>query len=229
MIEALVKRKQKYLNKMAIRCLLIAIIMIPLLAISISIVYGDETIRSNGDNFIPIFLFSVTFFSSLIFALIFKLKSTKNVAKRIEAFCEETDNPKQTFAHLEKAWNHGETCKLGKMSRDFIFLLIKGDIYIIDVKQVIWIYGHLTSMNFIRYNVSLHVKNKYRKDQLLNLAWFSKKSLNQIETFVFENCPHIVVGVNDEINQMVFNRDLEALLQYAHKQRNTLDFQNNLR
>ncbi len=219
MVEDLIEMKKMYLRKMTRNSFVVGLVMLLLFLLSLSIVLGNESIQADGDNFIPVVIFGVGFITSLVFALIFKLKTTKNIVIEVRKFCNETEHPDDTLNSLEKAWQEGIDYQYGKMGKEYIIFLIKGSVFIISLNQVIWMYGIVHSMNLIRYNVSLHIKNLERKDQTLSLAWFSKKRLNEILSFVFANTTHIVIGTNNQIDQIIYRKDLKGMMQYAQEQR----------
>ena len=134
----------------------------------------------------------------------------------VERFCETTQSPDYTMSRLEETWSRGTEMKAGRMNESFIIYTQGMRSRVIPLEQAVWAYKTARRRGGFLYPALVVF---FSDDQDQSYPFYDAPALDQILSYLRENCPDIALGREKEIENLYHNGEIDKLRTFARAQR----------
>ena len=138
--------------------------------------------------------------------------------KSLRKFCQKSGDPDTMMKRLEKTLHTGFDFNTGKICDEYIVHRSMFRATVIPLKNVVWAYK--TSIGPAHETVGVNINLDSGPGMYNVQTLFLKHSdADLMLHYIWENCPNIAIGFDDQVNDLCYNQDFEGLKKYAYTQR----------
>lgn len=144
----------------------------------------------------------------------------KRFEKSLRKICKEADNPAAMMVRLEKTWRDGFDFNMGKSKIDGEFIIHRTMLRttVVPLKNAVWAFKNSEEPTEKSVIVSIALDSRLKSYDVRSLS-LAPAAADMMLGYIWENCPDIAIGFDEQLNEFYFDENYEELRKHAHTQR----------